>query len=207
MKKINLLIIGIVAMFGFMVSVNAANGVSMKCEKTQIKIGESSNCVVYVESNAAISEAKITLSASEHLGIKYLGVVGSTVKPNSAAGWSLYNISGDEYTFKNSIGSTGKSELFAFNVTLLDSAKNLSETDDCGQLCIKAASFDGNVIGPLVDGSGTCFQPVIIEESCVGEDCNPKTGDFMNYVVIGVVGVFAIAAIVIARKSAKFYRV
>ena len=201
MKRINLLIIGIAAMFGFMVSVSAANGVSLTCDKTQVKIGESSNCVVSITSESPVSAATITLSTSEYLII-------SNIRANTTAGWSASSAgtSGNNYAFNNTTGSTG-GQVFSFNVTLAEAAKNLSETDDCGQLCISAATFNGNVITGIIPGTGTCFAPVIVDESCVGEDCNPKTGDFMNYAVIGVVGVFAVAAIVIARKSAKFYRV
>lgn len=201
MKKFNLLIIGIVAMFGFMISAKAANSASLTCDKTDVKVGESANCLVSISANAPLSAVTIKLSASEHLGI-------SNVVANTKAGWtaSASGTSGNTYSFNNSTGSTG-GELFSFTVTLLESAKQLSEGDSCGQICIVEALFDGNQIAGITQGTGTCFAPNITVEQCVGENCNPKTGSFMNYIIIGAVTIIAIAAVVIARKSSKFYRV
>lgn len=199
MKKFNLLIIGIVAMFGFMISAKAAQGVSMTCDKTSVKIEESANCYVSFTSDTPVTDISITLSTSEYLGV-------SNVVANSAANWTSNGSSGNVYSFKNTTGGT-TGQLFSFTVTLLPGAKNLTENDDCGQICIKEARFNGNILTGVTAGTGTCFMPTVNIEQCVGENCNPKTGSFMNYVIIGAVTIIAIAAVVIARKSSKFYRV
>ena len=203
MKKINLLIIGFVAMFGFMFTVNAAQGVALSCNKTDIKIGETANCTVSLTGiESSISATTITLSTSEYLDI-------TNVTANTAAGWSQSTAgttSTTEYAFNSASGSMG-GQVFSFNVTLNEGAKNLSEGDSCGQLCISAVTLDGERLAGIIQGTGTCFAPTVVIEECVGESCNPQTGTFMNYIIIVAVGAIAIAGILIARRSSKFYRV
>lgn len=203
MKKINLFIIALVAMLGFTFSVKAQNGVALTCDKTTIKIGESANCVVSITADEAISAATVTLSTSQYLDI-------SNVTANSSAGWSAStsgtSASAGLYAFNNATGGTS-GQVFSFNVTLNSAASALSEGDSCGQLCISAATFDGNNLTGILQGTGTCFAPTIVEETCVGSDCNPKTGAFVNYAIIGGALVLAGAAVVVARKSSKFFRI
>ncbi|MBR1416511.1 MAG: hypothetical protein IJ572_01675 [Bacilli bacterium] len=209
MKKMNLLIIGIVALFGFAINVKAANGVNLSCEKSTIQIGESTTCTVSITSDATINATAITLSTSEYLDVS--GIIA-----NTAAGWTASatgtSAANGLYAFNSTTGSVGLSEVFSFNVTLNQSASNLSEGDSCGQLCISAATFDGTALQGIIEGTGTCFAPVIVVPTCQGSECdpktpNPETGDFMNYVIIIGTAVIAIVAVVIARRSSKFYRV
>lgn len=206
MKKINLLIIGLVAMFGFMFSVNAAQGVSLSCDKTTIKIGEAANCVVELTGlEANVSATTIALSTSEYLDI-------TNVTANTAAGWSAStsgtNAANGEYAFNNANGVSGaKTQVFSFNVTLNEGAKNLSEGDSCGQLCISAVTLDGERLTGIIQGTGTCFAPTVVIEECVGESCNPQTGTFMNYMIIVGIGAIAIVGILISRKTNKFYKI
>ena len=205
MKKISLLVIGIIAMFGVMLTVNAEAGVTLKCDKTEIAIGDTTNCYVTITNTTTVTSVDITLSTS-----KYLVISGITA--NSTAGWvaNSANTSGTVYSFDNATGVTGASQVFSFNVTLSEAAKNLSAEDDCGQLCISAVTFNKGNPESVLEGTGTCFSPTVTQETCVGENCdpkNPETGAFMNYLIILGVGVVAIATILIIRRSSKFYRV
>ena len=210
MKKLGLFAIGLFAAFGFMSGVKAVNGVSLKCETTTLKLGETTNCTVTVTSEATINAATITLSTSEYLSV-------SNVTANSAAGWTqaapttsaTSATTGGEYAFNNTVGTTG-GQLFSFNLTLNTNASKLGEGDSCGQLCISAATFNGNALTGTIQETGTCFAPTMIIDKCVGEDCNPKnpdTGTFMNYVVIaGALGL-AVLAVIVAKRSSKFYKI
>ena len=203
MKKVNLFIIAIIAMLGFTINAKAANGVSLSCNKTNIKIGETANCTVSITADVTVNTAAITLSTSEYLEI-------SNVTPNTTAGWSASttgtNASTGVYAFNNANGKSG--QVFSFNVTLSSKASALSAGDTCGQLCISAATFNEETkLTGILQGTGTCFAPVIEEETCVGEDCNPETGAFMNYAIIIGSLLIAGAAVVVARKSTKFFRI
>lgn len=205
MKKINLLIVGIIAMFGVMFAVQA-QGVTLACDKTTIGIGESTNCTVTIETEAVVTDTVITLDSSKYL------IVTAPVA-NTSAGWSAdttkTNATTGEYAFKNTAGSSNTSQVFSFTVTLSEEARNLSADDECGQLCISAVTFNNGTatMGSIIKGTGTCFAPTIREDECVGESCNPQTGAFMNYLLIVGVGLGAIAVILIVRKTSKFYRV
>ena len=202
MKKINLLIIGILAMFGFMAVASADPGVTLKCEKTEVKIGETTNCYVTITADTETTNVDIALDTS-----KYLIVSNPTA--NTKAGWSVNSerTKTGVYSFDNTSGITGSSQVFSFNVTLSEDAKNLSADVDCGQLCISAVTFNKGIADTVLKGTGTCFAPTVIEESCVGESCNPTTGTFMNYLVIVGAGIIAIATMLIIRRTSKFYRV
>ncbi len=203
MKKINLLIVGILAMFGVMFTVNA-QGVTLQCDKTEIKIGDTTNCYVTITADTQTTSVSFVLDTS-----KYLIISGQTA--NTKAGWTVnqQGTTGSTYSFNNEAGITGTSQVFSFNVTLSEEAKNLGADDDCGQLCISAVTFNNGAPDSVLKGTGTCFAPTVIEEKCVGESCNavPETGSFMNYLMIIGAGFIAIATILIIRRTNKFYRV
>lgn len=203
MKKINLFLFGLVAMLGFGVSVSAADTAGLSCLKSDLSIGESTTCTVSITTASAVSSASITLKSSEHLII-------SDAKANDSAGWQQSAASSSsEYVFNRTVaGAAGKSDVFSFTLTLSESAKNLSKNDDCGNICIAAVTLDKGTVSGITENSQFCYRPTIVpEEKCEGEDCNPKTGAFANYVAIAAVAVIAVGAILVARRSSKFYRV
>ena len=197
MKKINLFLVAMVAMLGFTVSAKASS-VKLDCDKTKINIGESTVCTVTLDADVVVNTATIELSAGEALDI-------SAPKPNETAGWKLStnnNASTGKFVFINDNGKSG--QVFSFTVTLNSNAKKLGVTDDCAQLCIADALINGK--GAISD-KGTCYTPIVTEEECVGENCNPKTGAFANYAIIISSILIAGVAVVIARRSTKFFRV
>ena len=214
MKKFNLLILGLVAMFGFMFSAKAAETAILECKNPEIKIGESTVCTVTIGYDSAINTAAVTLDTSKYLQV-------SNVIASAAGGWQADSANTSaatgKYTFVNTLtsGATGASEVFSFTATLLDEAKNLSANDECANLCLSAVSVTtSGSTTPIPfsnikkDVQGVCYEPTIIEENC--PDCdpkNPETGAFMNYLIIVGVGIAAIAVILIVRKTTKFYRV
>ena len=204
MKKINLFLVAMVAMLGFSVNAKAANSIKLECDKTQIKIEESTNCTVSLTLDSEISNAtaSVQLSASETLDI-------SNVTPNKALGWTQSTVatSAGTYTFINSTGKSG--QLFSFTVKLNSKAKDLGKDESCGNLCIADAIIKdatGNP-GAKPQGVGTCYSPVVVDETCEGPNCNPETGSFANYAIIIASILIAGAAVIVARKSTKFFRV
>ena len=199
MKKFNLFVIAIVAMLGFSINAKAADGISLACEKTEIKINESTTCTVSVTVDNPIDKAVITLSTSRFLDV-------SNIVANTTAGWKYAQTSTDQangvYSFTNTSGKSG--QLFSFTVTLNSNAKELGEKDTCGELCISGARL-GDITLTNTKGTGTCFAPTVVIGPPTTE--NPPTGAFANYAIIAVSILVAGAAVVIARKSTKFFRV
>ena len=203
MKKVNLFIVALVAMFGFCFSAFAAQDVSLSCEGSKtIKIGESRLCTVSITSQEAVQSAVVTISAGQHLAI-------SDPKANTSAGWTASSVASTDgsYSFNNTTGVTS-GQVFSFKVTLKDSAKQLSAGDSCGELCISSAKFNDMQL-TVSKGTGTCFIPTYVVEECPNGKCteNPKTGEFLNYAIIGGVLVIGVAAVVVARKNTKFFRI
>ena len=205
MKKTCLFVIGVFALFGFMFSVNAESTLTMSCENNKLKVGQTTNCVVYLTADIAVTNIKITMDPSEHLDL-------TAVTANSAAGWTKDSTGTNEAAYQFAFNSTaatgvtGRTPLFSFNLTLNEKAKKLSNGDICGQLCFSSAILNNSTQIPIGKGTGTCFGPAVVNDSPTTPD-NPETGAFMNYVIIAGVGVLAVAGVVIARRSSKFFRI
>ena len=212
MKKVcSFLIVGLMAAFIVAPKAFAANSVKLSCTKTEIKIGESVNCTVYgnvdftTEDNAP-SAATITLSHTEYLKI-------SNVQANATAGWTnttATTASSGTYSFSNSSAATkitsGKEfEIMSFTATLDQSAKNLASYDDCANLCISAATFNGSSV--LSSNTGTCYNPVVSVDECKGSKCNAETGAFLDYTLVVILALVAVGAIVVSKRNSKFYRI
>ena len=210
-KFCSFLIVGLMAALMYAPNAFAANSVKLSCAKTDIKIGASTTCTVYgtvdftSEENAP-SAATVTFSHTEYLKI-------SNIQANATAGWTNTTsaaASNSTYSFSNSTAATkitsGKEfEIMSFTITLDQAAKNLASYDDCANLCISAATFNGSSV--LASNTGTCYSPVVSAEECVGESCNAKTGAFLNYSLVIVGSLVAVCAIIISKKNAKFFRI
>ena len=212
-KLCSVLIVGLVASITLAPKALAANTVRLSCAKTQINIGDSTTCTVYgnvtfESEDAAPSAATITFSHTKYLNI-------SNVKANSTAGWTNTTSSSatsGTYSFSNSSAATKitsgtEFEIMSFSLTVDQAAKNLASTDECGDLCISAATFNGSTL--LGSNIGSCFKPQIgkEEEKCVGASCNAETGAFLNYSLVIVGAAVAVCAIIVSKKNSKFYRI
>ena len=205
LKKIcSFVVIGLFAIL-FMPTVDAASSATLSCAKKDLKIGESTTCTVYMTyefTDVAPSAASVTFSTNKYLDI-------SKVTANSTLGWSASGTAtGTQYSFQRTsttgITSGTRFELMSFTLTLNQNAKNLGSNDTCGDICISEATINGVKVD--TGTSSSCFGPTITVEECVGSSCNAETGAFLNYslIVLGV-GV-AFVAILVARRSNKFYR-
>jgi hypothetical protein len=208
------IIVGVIALLSLGANVKAAdtNNVSLSCTKTSINIGESTVCTVYgtayfTSSTDAPSAVTVTINPSEYLNI-------SAVTASTTNGFTKTNEaksdSGVTYSFSNSSASTKitsgtKFEIMSFTATLSQEAKNLSNTDNCAEICISAATFNSS---SLTSGNyGTCYNPSVTVTDCTGSNCNANTGAFLNYALIGTGAAVAVVAIIVARKNNKFYRI
>ena len=188
-----------------MFSAKAESQVSFSCENNKLKVGQTTNCVVYLTADVAVTNIKITMDPSEQLDL-------TAVTANSAAGWtkdsSGTNEAGYVFAFNSTAatGVTGRTPLFSFNLTLNEKAKKLANGDICAQLCLSSAIINNSTQFPIQKGTGTCYGPAVVNDNPTTPD-NPETGAFMNYVIIAGVGVLAVAGVIIARRSSKFFRI
>lgn len=205
LKKICSLVVAGICSILFVSSVNAASSATLSCKKTDLKIGESTTCTIYMThefTTVAPSAASVAFSTNEYLDI-------TNMTANSTLGWTIAgNTTGSQYSFQRTtttgITSGTRFELASFTVTLNQNAKNLGEKDTCGSLCISAATIDGTTVD--TGTSSSCYGPAVTIEECTGSDCNAKTGAFLNYSLIVLGVAVAFVAILVARRSNKFYK-
>lgn len=209
-KKFNKILFGFVAMFAFVGLAHAQDSASMKCDKTNLKPGESTICTV----TGNTSQTALTSFAATIENSKYLKI--SNITPNT--GWNVDNAntkitdksdqSGQagvySFTYSGTVTPNVDIQIFSFTLTLLEEAKNLPD-GDCGNICLNAAFFNS---GATVISNPVCMAPVITVTECTEADCpTPDTGAFMNYAVIAGVSLVALIAILAVNKNKKFYRI
>ena len=215
LKKIcSFVVVGLLAVV-VMPKVYAANSVTLSCNDTKIAIGQSTNCTAYLtydytDETLAPKGVVVVLEPNEFLDV-------TNVKANSTLGWqqgtATETANGMQYQFATSnptgIQSGKKSELFSFTLTLNQKAKNLSDTNACGNLCINGAVVQtaSSQVPINTDDKASCYSPIVTVEECVGPKCNPETGSFLNYALVILGIAVAGVAIVVVRRSNKFYRV
>lgn len=203
-KKFNLLLLGISLLFVGSFKANAAGSAYLKCEDQTIKVGASTNCTVYGNSDTDVTEFIASLETSEYLTI-------SNATPNT--GWIVGNRTSTtdpkkqtyHYTFdatKATLTPNKDFAVFSFTLTLAEAAKNLTQ-GECGQICLGSAFINGTT----VTSNSSCYTPVVDFDKCEGEECNPETGAFVNYLILGSGALVALIAIVALNKNKKFYRV
>jgi len=120
-------------------------------------------------------------------------------------------------------------QVLSFTLKLSADAANLLETQSCGQMCFAGSLYDTQLVKGYSDYDGTvdtrgyCSAPTINLDPCTGDDCgttntdtpktkenkteNPKTGDFMDYCLVGGIACVALVGIISASKKKKFYNV
>jgi hypothetical protein len=103
-------------------------------------------------------------------------------------------------------GDPGYTILADFTVALSDDLANSnSSIEKCGKLCISAQSFANKSQYTMTGaGTGTVCDEINLR---VEGTPNPPTGSFVSYIVLVAGALIAIAAIAIAKKRNKFYRV
>lgn len=194
----------------------AASLVTVGCNSTELAVGGTTVCTVYVTPSAALA-ASTTAVKNVKLNVsqsKYLTMSGI----NPAAGFTLGDHDEDnkalskntiELTYTatdaNPIVANKKMEIMSFNLKLEEAAANVT-SGECGELCISGVVFDSETTKVGDDGS-YCPKITIVKKNCKDEECNPTTGEFMNYAVIAGVATVALVSIAIISKKKKFYNV
>lgn len=198
--------------------INGAGKVTVNCEKTDLAVGASTTCEVIINPSndvlVALDKAKavITMSQSTYITINDL-------KANAAEGFTLTS-DGDinDRTKKSheiTLNHTGtltknkKTQIMSFRLKVEEAAKNLPQ-GQCGEICVDGAVFSTDLIKATLtvgDNGKACPNVTITEAKCTGDNCNPKTGAFMNYAMVaGAAGIALVAIAVVTRKK-KFYTV
>ena len=202
MKKNTLIGLGItiVSLLAFGMKVNAGT-ISITCEKEDLRKGESTTCNI----NAAGFTEAITSFTAE-VESNYLIV--SDIKANETIGMKDNGSTGTMINFANTSMNTATSGVLgAFTLTLSENAQDIGD-GTCGSLCLKNVRVNGSFVDNFDEtASGICKAPGFIEEVCEGEECDPNTGAFTSYLLLGGGAAVALVAIIMVRKNSKFYNV
>ena len=196
----------------------AGGKVTVDCDNYKIAVGASTNCTVYVTANstlAAVDTQKavvVTMSQSKYITI-------NNIVANTANGYSLDsdgNINDRtlanhlvKLTQKGKLTEGKKTAIMSFRLKLEEEAKNLKQ-GECGELCVDGAEFSNDVVKATLvagDTGKACPNVIITEQKCTGDNCNPKTGAFMNYAVVALVAGVALVVIAVVSRKKKFYTV
>ena len=196
--------------------INGAGKVTVDCEKTDLAVGASTTCEVIINPSndvlVALDKAKavITMSQSTYITINDL-------KANSTEGFTLTS-DGDinDRTKKSheiTLNHTGtltknkKTQIMSFRLKVEEAAKNLPQ-GQCGEICVDGAVFSNDLIKATLtvgDNGKACPNVTITEAKCTGDNCNPKTGAFMNYAMVAGAAGIALVAIAVVTRRKKFY--
>lgn len=199
-----------------------------KCEADELKPGSETTCTLSVTPNAALAASTNTKILSVKIVESEYLTIGDNITVSSSSGFTItkssdgkdfteYPAAGSELAYKqinltypatSSLTADKAIEVFSFTVKLSkDAETKLSAGDICGNLCIYGVFYDSNNVKTISTDNGSCFMPKVILETCTGTDCNPTTGEFTNYIVIGTVSAVALVGLAVASKKKKFYNV
>lgn len=186
-KKLSLLAMSLFAMFLFPLGVDAAS-FRLDCNPSDsLSPGDSTTCTIrLIESSDPITAAIVDIT-NEDMTI-------APFQANSSA-WSSTD-QGGSVILSSIAGGTTAGDLGNFVATLNNDAR------DCGKICVSVryTTAAGEFTADM--GDQGCVEP--------GEPTPPSTGilsSYGSYVILAGGAVIALAAISLARKSTKFYRV
>lgn len=189
-----------VAAFGFSIKANAGS-VSLACEKDELKKGESTTCTITAQGFTD----NIT-SFSAEISSNYLTM--SNPIANTSAGFANNGSTNTVINFtRTGEAISGSVSIGSFTMTLSEDAQDIGN-GTCGSFCLKNVRINNTPVDNANESSeGICIEPDFIVEECVGEECDPDTGAFASYALLGGGALIALVIILGIRKNSKFYNV
>lgn len=194
----------------------AVSNLTVYCTSTELAVGGSTVCTVKFTPNAALANSagstksvRINMSQSKYLTVSEVKeasgfiIESNDVETNKDNGTITM-------TYAGTLTADKEIEILSFNLKLEDEAANITD-GDCGRMCVTGVVFDtqssANGDIKLGDSGRYCPNITIKTRDCKDEECNPSTGEFMNYAVIAGVATVALVSIVVISKKKKFYTV
>ena len=202
MKKsmAKLIALTFVATFGFGIKAYAGS-VSLVCEKDELKKGESTTCTITAQGFTD----NITSFTAE-ISSNYLTM--SNPIANTAAGFANNGSTNTVINFtRTGEAISGSVSVGSFTMTLSENAQDIGN-GTCGSFCLKNVRVNNTPVDNANESSeGICIEPDFVVEECVGEECDPNTGAFASYALLGGGALVALVVIMVVRKNSKFYNV
>ena len=190
----------------------AASTISVDCNSTELAVGGATLCTVYVTPSAALAAStnatknvKITLSQSKYLTVSELKEATNFIITDQNVDNKDLDTNTVNLTYAGTLTAGEKTKIMTFNLKLEEAAANVSE-NECGRICITGVMFDSEIAKVGDDGS-YCPNITIVKKNCKDSECNPTTGEFMNYAIIAGVASVALVSIALISKKKKFYTV
>lgn len=194
----------------------AVSNLTVSCTSTELAVGGSTLCTVKFTPNAALANStsptkNVTINMTQS---KYLTV--SEVKEASGFIIDSSNVESNKdngtitLTYAGTLTAGKEIEILSFNLKLEEAAANITN-GDCGRMCVSGVVFDtqSSKAGSIKVGDDGKYCPniTIVKKNCKDEECNPTTGEFMNYAIIAGVASVALVSIALISKKKKFYTV
>lgn len=194
----------------------AVSNLTVSCKSTELAVGGSTLCTVKFTPNAALANStsstkSVTINMTQS---KYLTV--SEVKEANGFIIDSSNVESNKdkgtitLTYAGTLTAGKEIEILSFNLKLEEAAANITN-GDCGRMCVTGVVFDtqssenGSI--KVGDDGKYCPNITIVKKNCKDEECNPTTGEFMNYAIIAGVASVALVSIALISKKKKFYTV
>lgn len=199
MKKYNKLVmmaVGAFALLAFPSVVSAATTFQLNCDQPA-KAGNSFTCSLSVNSTEGVNSMKVQILPDSQLTLDRVTYDGKN--------WTQGDTDSNGYvTLSTMTNPVNTGTIATIDATWKENAV------ECGKLCISilytiagsTSELPGTATGDFVS-TGTCS----VKKTTTTKTESPNTGRFSDYAVLVGGAAIAIAAISVARRSTKFYRV
>lgn len=197
-KKLSILLIGLFGMMVFPRLANAAVQFNLTCTPDQPNYGDTVNCQVsLVQSTNPITQLRMA-TTSYNLEVQNTSFASTAADP-----WN-------EPVTDSSTGFTTLTSKTAAGVTSGNVANIVAKVseqgDDCGNICVEIYYTEFGATTEVKDQQKLYSQKVCEKSSDPKLD-SPETGNFASYAILAGGAAIALATIMIAKRSTKFYKV
>lgn len=196
----------------------AVSNLTVSCKSTELAVGGSTLCTVKFTPNAALANSTsptknvtINMTQSKYLTVSEVKEANGFIIDRSNSNVESNKDNGTiTLTYAGTLTAGKEIEILSFNLKLEEAAANITN-GDCGRMCVSGVVFDtqsskdGSI--KVGDDGKYCPNITIVKKNCKDEECNPTTGEFMNYAIIAGVASVALVSIALISKKKKFYTV
>lgn len=201
-KNLSILLIGLFGMLIFPKFANAAVQFNLTCTPDQPNYGDIVNCQVsLVQSTNPITQLRMS-TTSYNLEVQNTSFASTAADP-----WN-------EPVTDSSTGFTTLTSKTAAGVTsgnIANIVAKVSEQgDDCGNICVEIYYTEFGATTEAKDQQKLYSQKACEKGSTTPNDPkfdSPETGNFASYAILAGGAAIALATIMIAKRSTKFYKV
>lgn len=201
-KKLSILLIGLFGIMLFPTIANATVQFDLKCSPDQPNYGDIVNCQVsLVQSTTPLSQIRMR-TTSYNLEVQSTSFAIGATDP-----WS--EPIPDTTTGFTTLKAKAVAGVSTGNVANIV-AKVSEQGDDCGNICVEIHYMEVGATAESDAGQQKLYNTKACEKATTPTDPKfetPETGNFASYAILAGGAAIALATIMVAKRSTKFYRV